>query len=194
MIGAGIHGSIINIISTAGHQGEPGNIAYGTAKGGLLNVTRSVAMELAAHGIRVNSITPTATDPAESFERAQRWGRAEAPGRRPVARDVAFLRHLAVRCLRMRFEPPAHLDAALIVFRWKIEIHGSSPNLAGVCDGGALSAQRSAHGAAFAQSSNVVQPKSSLGQDLVTLLAKPGRARLQVQRRAAEFRERGESL
>jgi NAD(P)-dependent dehydrogenase (short-subunit alcohol dehydrogenase family) len=27
MIGAGIHGSIINVISTAGHQGEPGNIA-----------------------------------------------------------------------------------------------------------------------------------------------------------------------
>ncbi|MHB8382015.1 MAG: SDR family NAD(P)-dependent oxidoreductase [Candidatus Binataceae bacterium] len=69
------HGAIINIISTAGHQGEPGNIAYCTAKSGLLNFTRSAAMELVAHGIRVNSLTPTATDPSDSLERAARWGR-----------------------------------------------------------------------------------------------------------------------
>ena len=68
----------INIISTAGHQGEPGNIAYCTAKCGLLNFTRSAAMELVGHGIRVNSLTPTATDPSESFERAARWGRTVA--------------------------------------------------------------------------------------------------------------------
>ncbi|HTT77389.1 MAG TPA: SDR family oxidoreductase [Candidatus Binataceae bacterium] len=75
MIEQGRRGSIINIISTAGHQGEPNNIAYCTAKSGLLNFTRSAAMELIAHGIRVNSLTPTATDPAESIERAVRWGR-----------------------------------------------------------------------------------------------------------------------
>lgn len=75
MIEGGRNGSIINIISTAGHQGEPNNIAYCTAKSGMLNFTRSVAMELVAHGIRVNSLTPTATDPAESLERAARWGR-----------------------------------------------------------------------------------------------------------------------
>ena len=68
-------GSIINIISTAGHQGEPNNIAYCTGKSGLLNFTRSAAMELVARSIRVNSLTPTATDPSESLERAARWGR-----------------------------------------------------------------------------------------------------------------------
>ncbi len=68
-------GSVINIASTAGHQGEPSNIAYSTAKCGLLNFTRSAAMELVGHGIRVNSLTPTATDPSQSFERAARWGR-----------------------------------------------------------------------------------------------------------------------
>ena len=81
MIARGGGGVIINIISTAGHQGEPGNIAYSTAKCGLLNFTRSAAMELVGHGIRVNSLTPTATDPAESFERAVRWGR---PARDPA--------------------------------------------------------------------------------------------------------------
>ncbi|MDP1963074.1 MAG: SDR family NAD(P)-dependent oxidoreductase [Reyranella sp.] len=76
MIERGVKGNVINIISTAGHQGEPGNIAYSTAKSGLLNFTRSAAMELVAHGIRVNSLTPTATDPTESDERAARWGRS----------------------------------------------------------------------------------------------------------------------
>src|ERR1700719_1994342 len=75
----GRKGSVINIISTAGHQGEPNNIAYCTGKSGLLNFTRSAAMELIGHGIRVNSLTPTATDPSESMERAARWGR-KVPG------------------------------------------------------------------------------------------------------------------
>jgi NAD(P)-dependent dehydrogenase (short-subunit alcohol dehydrogenase family) len=79
MISRKIPGSIINIISTAGHQGEPGNIAYSTAKCGLLNFTRSAAMEFSAHGIRVNSLTPTATDPSESYDRAKRWGREVTP-------------------------------------------------------------------------------------------------------------------
>src|SRR6266404_984605 len=82
MIDRSVKGTVINIISTAGHQGEPGNIAYSTAKSGLLNFTRSAAMELAAHGIRVNSLTPTATDPSESVDRATRWGRA-APAADP---------------------------------------------------------------------------------------------------------------
>jgi NAD(P)-dependent dehydrogenase (short-subunit alcohol dehydrogenase family) len=80
MIERSVKGTVINIISTAGHQGEPGNIAYSTAKSGLLNFTRSAAMELATHGIRVNSLTPTATDPAESVERAARWGRPPSRG------------------------------------------------------------------------------------------------------------------
>ena len=76
MIARGSGGAIINIVSTAGHQGEPGNIAYSTAKSGLLNFTRSAAMELVRYGIRVNSLTPTATDRSESFDRAERWGRS----------------------------------------------------------------------------------------------------------------------
>ena len=58
-------GSIINILSTAAWQGQPGNIGYTTAKSGLVNLTRSAAMELAEHGIRVNGFTPTATQPSD---------------------------------------------------------------------------------------------------------------------------------
>ena len=74
LIDAGRPGSIVNLISTAGHQGEPDNIGYTTAKGGVLNMTRSAAVELAPFGIRVNSLTPTATDPTEGIERGRRWG------------------------------------------------------------------------------------------------------------------------
>ncbi len=91
MIEQGRGGSIISIISTAGHQGEPWNVGYCTGKSGLLNFTRSVAMELAEHGIRVNSLTPTATDPTEARERAARWGvewgRARGDQRRGFGAD-----------------------------------------------------------------------------------------------------------
>ncbi|MDP3660347.1 SDR family NAD(P)-dependent oxidoreductase [Phenylobacterium sp.] len=72
-------GKIINIISTAGHQGQPGNVAYSTSKMGMKNFTNSVAMELAKYGIRVNALTPTATDSSESRERAAAWGREVPP-------------------------------------------------------------------------------------------------------------------
>ncbi|MBF6568861.1 MAG: SDR family oxidoreductase [Candidatus Binataceae bacterium] len=58
----GVEGSIIHIISDAGHQGEPGNAGYSAAKGGLLNYARAAAMELARYRIRVNTVSPTFVD------------------------------------------------------------------------------------------------------------------------------------
>jgi NAD(P)-dependent dehydrogenase (short-subunit alcohol dehydrogenase family) len=75
MVEQGRRGSIIVIVSTAGHQGQAGNIGYCTSKSGLLNFTRAAAMDLAKHGIRVNSLTPTATDVNEGVARAVEWGR-----------------------------------------------------------------------------------------------------------------------
>jgi NAD(P)-dependent dehydrogenase (short-subunit alcohol dehydrogenase family) len=91
-------GAIINVISTAGHQGQPRNVGYCTAKAGLLNFTRSVAMELVGHGIRVNSLTPTATDPRESLERAVRWGR-ERPSDAIVGVFESFRRNVPMQSL-----------------------------------------------------------------------------------------------
>ena len=76
MVERGTRGSIVVVVSTAGHQGQAGNIGYCTSKSGLLNFTRAAAMDLARHGIRVNSLTPTATDVEEGMERAVAWGRA----------------------------------------------------------------------------------------------------------------------
>ena len=100
-------GSIIVIVSTAGHQGQAGNIAYATTKAGLLNFTRAAAMDLVKHGIRVNSLTPTATDLEEGADRAVAWGRPR-PEPRPRALDFAKMlpmgrlpspRHYARACV-----------------------------------------------------------------------------------------------
>jgi NAD(P)-dependent dehydrogenase (short-subunit alcohol dehydrogenase family) len=70
MIERSINGSLINVLSTAAWQGQAGNIGYCTAKSGLINFTRSAAMELAPYGIRVNSFTPTSTMPDDPELRA----------------------------------------------------------------------------------------------------------------------------
>lgn len=112
MIAQGRRGSIINIVSTAGHQGEPWNVGYSTGKGALLNFTRSVAMELAEYGIRVNSLTPTATDAAEAQERAARWGVAwNRPPRSPRQGYLAEP-HLAVPLRRL--PSPRHYAQAAV--------------------------------------------------------------------------------
>lgn len=61
MIAQGKGGAIVNIASTSGHRGRAGAIAYATAKGGVLQLTRCMAMELAPYKIRVNSVTPNAS-------------------------------------------------------------------------------------------------------------------------------------
>lgn len=51
-------GSIINISSVVGEMGNAGQVAYSTAKAGMLGLTKSLAKELASRSIRVNAVTP----------------------------------------------------------------------------------------------------------------------------------------
>ncbi len=51
-------GSIINIGSVSGLRGNLGRTAYGASKGGLVTMSEVMAVELAAHKIRVNVIAP----------------------------------------------------------------------------------------------------------------------------------------
>ena len=55
---AGGGGSIVNISSTAGLAGLYGHGAYGAAKWGVRGLTKTAAVELGVHGIRVNSVHP----------------------------------------------------------------------------------------------------------------------------------------
>ena len=58
LIARGATGSVVIVSSTNGFQGEPDSVAYDTSKGGLVMMTRSLAVSLAPHGIRVNGIAP----------------------------------------------------------------------------------------------------------------------------------------
>lgn len=51
-------GSIVNISSTAGQSGLPGQSNYAAAKAGLIGASKSLAMEVAGRGIRVNVVAP----------------------------------------------------------------------------------------------------------------------------------------
>ena len=54
-------GSIVNISSIEGSRAAPNYAVYAACKAGMLNFTRTIALELADHGIRVNAIAPDYT-------------------------------------------------------------------------------------------------------------------------------------
>ncbi len=58
MIARGRGGSIINIVSIEGERAAPFYAVYGACKAAVIGFTRSMALELAPHAIRVNAIAP----------------------------------------------------------------------------------------------------------------------------------------
>ncbi|MDP6342927.1 MAG: SDR family NAD(P)-dependent oxidoreductase [Alphaproteobacteria bacterium] len=58
MVAQGGGGRIILVASNSGLFGGRGRAAYGASKAGLINLTQSMAIELAAHDIRVNAVAP----------------------------------------------------------------------------------------------------------------------------------------
>jgi NAD(P)-dependent dehydrogenase (short-subunit alcohol dehydrogenase family) len=59
MIRQGRGGAIVNITSQMGHVGSPGRTVYCMTKHALEGLTKAMAVELAPHNIRVNSVAPT---------------------------------------------------------------------------------------------------------------------------------------
>jgi NAD(P)-dependent dehydrogenase (short-subunit alcohol dehydrogenase family) len=55
-------GSIVNMASVAGLRATPYNAAYCASKGGVIMLTKSMALELAKAGVRVNAVCPASVD------------------------------------------------------------------------------------------------------------------------------------
>jgi NAD(P)-dependent dehydrogenase (short-subunit alcohol dehydrogenase family) len=64
LIGSGRGGAIVNVASTHGLIGAPERSTYGISKGAIIQMTRMLAIEWAAHGIRVNAVAPGRLDTA----------------------------------------------------------------------------------------------------------------------------------
>jgi NAD(P)-dependent dehydrogenase (short-subunit alcohol dehydrogenase family) len=65
MVAAGTQGAIINLASSAMFGASPQGVHYSASKGGVVSMTRAMAMELAPWKIRVNAIAPGLTDTAQ---------------------------------------------------------------------------------------------------------------------------------
>ncbi|MGH9016790.1 MAG: SDR family NAD(P)-dependent oxidoreductase [Acidimicrobiales bacterium] len=61
MVDNAIAGSVMSVTSIEGVRAAPGYAAYAAAKAGVINFTKTAALELAPHGIRVNALAPDIT-------------------------------------------------------------------------------------------------------------------------------------
>ncbi|HZT90386.1 MAG TPA: glucose 1-dehydrogenase [Stellaceae bacterium] len=100
MVAAGRAGAIVSLSSGAAFRGSPRGVHYCASKGGIVSMTRQMALELAPHRIRVNAIAPGLTDTAQpryggSDEEIAAMGRLIPLGRiaapEEIARAAVFL-------------------------------------------------------------------------------------------------------
>jgi NAD(P)-dependent dehydrogenase (short-subunit alcohol dehydrogenase family) len=97
-------GNIVNVASDAGLIGYPLGVAYSAAKGGVVNLTRAMAVELARR-VRVNCVCPGNVD-TDMIQRA-----AEASG------DPAdYLQRARARAHIKRMATPAEIATAILYF------------------------------------------------------------------------------
>ena len=95
-------GAIVNMASTLGVVGFPGTIGYVASKGGVVQLTRALAVEWAARGIRVNAIAPS------TFE-------TPLVSRNRPRRPAAYERLLADTPLGRFGDPPEIVGPALFL-------------------------------------------------------------------------------
>lgn len=97
MVDQGTSGRIVNVASNSGIFGGRGRAAYGASKAGLINLTQTMAIELAEHGITVNAVAPGPTktgphmpdEPWPSVKERMPLGRFGDPSE--IAAVAAFL-------------------------------------------------------------------------------------------------------
>lgn len=121
-------GRIINIIGGAGRTPSPTFLAGSTANAALINFTRGVSKQLAAHGIRVVAISPGST----ATERAQRLAEQQAAA---SGRTVEEVRAATLRAIPLGRQVAPEEIAAMAAFAASERV----PSLTGaeiILDGG----------------------------------------------------------
>jgi NAD(P)-dependent dehydrogenase (short-subunit alcohol dehydrogenase family) len=81
-------GAIINIASDAGLMGSAGAAVYCASKGGVVQLTRALALELAPDGVRCNAICPCDVETPMLAGQAAVYGRGDPEGYRQKLRSV----------------------------------------------------------------------------------------------------------
>lgn len=100
MIAGGRAGAVVNNASVVGWRAQEGQAHYAAAKAGVMALTRCAAMDVAAHGIRVNAVSPslamhpflekvTSPELLESLKHREAFKRAAEPWE--VANVMVFL-------------------------------------------------------------------------------------------------------
>jgi NAD(P)-dependent dehydrogenase (short-subunit alcohol dehydrogenase family) len=102
MIDAGTGGSIVNVASIEAFRAAPMFAVYAACKAGMANFTRTMALELSEHGIRVNCIAPDHTvtpgmrgnrtgpvDPSTWADSSEDWSRLVPLGREGLVEECA---------------------------------------------------------------------------------------------------------
>ena len=79
-------GNIVNLSSTAGQRGEAFHAHYAASKGAIISLTKSLAVELAPHNIRVNCVAPGWVQTDMSYECLAGPDRGEILGQIPLGR------------------------------------------------------------------------------------------------------------
>ncbi|MPY94403.1 MAG: SDR family NAD(P)-dependent oxidoreductase [Acidimicrobiia bacterium] len=96
----GERGAIVNTASVAAFDGQIGQAAYSASKGGVVGMTLPIARDLAATGVRVNTIAPGLVE-------TPLLGTLPEPARQALAQSVLFPKRLA--------QPPEYARTALFL-------------------------------------------------------------------------------
>jgi len=121
-------GAIVNTASISGLAGDYAMVAYNASKGAIVNYTRSLALDCAAHGIRVNALcpglieTPMATgglaDPIDRAHWLERIPMARTGRPEEMAAVIAFLAS----------DDASYVTGAMMVADGGVTAHTGQPN------------------------------------------------------------------